>query len=209
MAPSGCSRPFFPSCRPPSSPSSPSSPQGLPPSLGLSTSHGTSARMVLPRPRSTSSSVASTSRTQSSSPSLSTLGNASPLYDWLHLADLICSAVKTDEGNKAAQFFGFEEAFTEVPDAVNGVVGKVSSLFLVTSPGFLTLVLTTMIPDRHGHPRGDFRQVPRLRRYSPCLVDQSDTDTPRLGSCGHRTFRLEEDKAGYGRRQSADDVAIS
>jgi len=80
----------------------------------------------------------------------------------VHLADLICSAVKTDEGNKAAQFFGFEEAFTEVPDAVNGVVGKVSPLFLVTSPGFLTLVLTIMIPDRHGYPRGDFRQVPRL-----------------------------------------------
>jgi hypothetical protein len=40
------------------------------------------------------------------------------------------SAVKTVEGNKAAQFFGFEEAFTEVPDAVNGVVGKVRSLVL-------------------------------------------------------------------------------
>lgn len=42
------------------------------------------------------------------------------------------SAVKTDEGNKAAQFFGFEEAFTEIPDAVNGVVGKVSPLAPVT-----------------------------------------------------------------------------
>ena len=42
------------------------------------------------------------------------------------------SAVRTPEGNKAAQFFGFEEAFTDVPDAVNGVVGKVGSLLLVT-----------------------------------------------------------------------------
>ncbi|KAM0702804.1 hypothetical protein Q7P35_010236 [Cladosporium inversicolor] len=36
-------------------------------------------------------------------------------------------AVRTPEGNKAAQFFGFEEAFTDVPDAVNGVVGKIHS----------------------------------------------------------------------------------
>ena len=44
----------------------------------------------------------------------------------LNTADLTySSAVRTDEGNKAAQFFGFEEAFTDVPDAVNGVVGKV------------------------------------------------------------------------------------
>jgi hypothetical protein len=56
-----------------------------------------------------------------------------PLYDLVHSADwTFSSAVKTDEGNKAAQFFGFEEAFTEVPDAVNGVVGKVSSLVPVT-----------------------------------------------------------------------------
>lgn len=47
----------------------------------------------------------------------------------VHIADAASySAVRTEEGNKAAQFFGFEEAFTDVPDAVNGVVGKVSSL---------------------------------------------------------------------------------
>lgn len=42
------------------------------------------------------------------------------------------SAVRTPEGNKAAQFFGFEEAFTDVPDAVNGVVGKVDPPVSVT-----------------------------------------------------------------------------
>jgi hypothetical protein len=42
------------------------------------------------------------------------------------------SAVRTEEGNKAAQFFGFEEAFTDVPDAVNGVVGKVGPFISVT-----------------------------------------------------------------------------
>jgi len=51
------------------------------------------------------------------------------------------SAVKTDEGNKAAQFFGFEEAFTEVPDAVNGVVGKVS--LLVSRRSTCRFVLTS------------------------------------------------------------------
>jgi hypothetical protein len=52
----------------------------------------------------------------------------------LNTADLTySSAVRTDEGNKAAQFFGFEEAFTDVPDAVNGVVGKVIPIFSVTS----------------------------------------------------------------------------
>jgi hypothetical protein len=55
------------------------------------------------------------------------------LYDLVRYADWTSSsAVKTDEGNKAAQFFGFEEAFTEIPDAVNGVVGKVSPLAPVT-----------------------------------------------------------------------------
>ena len=51
----------------------------------------------------------------------------------VHIADAASySAVRTEEGNKAAQFFGFEEAFTDVPDAVNGVVGKVSPLVSVT-----------------------------------------------------------------------------
>lgn len=95
----------------------------------------------------------------------------------MHLADLICSAVKTDEGNKAAQFFGFEEAFTEVPDAVNGVVGKVSSV--VTDPK--TSCIDSITPDRHGHPRGDFGQVPRLRRHASCLVDRHHGNT--LGTC--------------------------
>jgi hypothetical protein len=34
-------------------------------------------------------------------------------------------AVKTNEGNKAAQAFGLPEAFTEITDAVHGVVSKV------------------------------------------------------------------------------------
>ncbi|THW98759.1 P-loop containing nucleoside triphosphate hydrolase protein [Aureobasidium pullulans] len=34
-------------------------------------------------------------------------------------------AVQTDEGNKAAQFFGFEAAFTSVEDSVDGIVAKV------------------------------------------------------------------------------------
>ncbi|KAH0362718.1 NAD(P)-binding protein, partial [Aureobasidium melanogenum] len=36
-------------------------------------------------------------------------------------------AVKTDEGNKAAQAFGFSEAFVEVNDAVDGVVNKIDA----------------------------------------------------------------------------------
>ncbi|KAM0688951.1 hypothetical protein Q7P36_011027 [Cladosporium allicinum] len=36
-------------------------------------------------------------------------------------------AVKTAEGNKAAQFFGFEEAFTAVHEAVDGIVGKIDT----------------------------------------------------------------------------------
>lgn len=35
------------------------------------------------------------------------------------------SAVQTDEGNKAAQLFGFEAAFTSVEDSVDGIVAKV------------------------------------------------------------------------------------
>ena len=56
-----------------------------------------------------------------------------PSHLTVYIADTASySAVRTEEGNKAAQFFGFEEAFTDVPDAVNGVVGKVGSLLLVT-----------------------------------------------------------------------------
>ncbi|THZ81901.1 NAD(P)-binding protein [Aureobasidium pullulans] len=36
-------------------------------------------------------------------------------------------AVQTDEGNKAAQFFGFEAAFTSVEDSVDGIVAKVDA----------------------------------------------------------------------------------
>ena len=58
----------------------------------------------------------------------------------VHTADTsLYSAVRTEEGNKAAQFFGFEEAFTDVPDAVNGVVGKVGSLASVKWSKILVL----------------------------------------------------------------------
>ncbi|THW42087.1 NAD(P)-binding protein [Aureobasidium pullulans] len=36
-------------------------------------------------------------------------------------------AVQTDEGNKAAQFFGFEAAFTSVEDSVDGIIAKVDA----------------------------------------------------------------------------------
>ena len=36
-----------------------------------------------------------------------------------------CSAVKTEEGNAAARFFGLPEAYTEVKDSVDGLVAKV------------------------------------------------------------------------------------
>jgi hypothetical protein len=56
-----------------------------------------------------------------------------PLHPVVEIADMtFFSAVKTAEGNKAAQFFGFEEAFTEVHEAVDGIVGRVSSLVLMT-----------------------------------------------------------------------------
>lgn len=56
-----------------------------------------------------------------------------PSHLMVHTTDTASSsAVRTPEGNKAAQFFGFEEAFTDVPDAVNGVVGKVSPLVSMT-----------------------------------------------------------------------------
>lgn len=61
-----------------------------------------------------------------------------PLYYKANIADLtFFSAVKTGEGNKAAQFFGFEEAFTEVHEAVDGIVGKVNSLVLGAPPDCL------------------------------------------------------------------------
>jgi len=64
----------------------------------------------------------------------------------LNTADLTySSAVRTDEGNKAAQFFGFEEAFTDVPDAVNGVVGKVISTLPVTLCDVFVLTLRLQI----------------------------------------------------------------
>ena len=36
-----------------------------------------------------------------------------------------CSAVKTEEGNAAARFFGLPEAYTEVKDSVDGLVAQV------------------------------------------------------------------------------------
>lgn len=64
----------------------------------------------------------------------------------LNTADLTySSAVRTDEGNKAAQFFGFEEAFTDVPDAVNGVVSKVSTTFPLISWDLFVLTLRLQI----------------------------------------------------------------
>ncbi|KAH0165920.1 NAD(P)-binding protein, partial [Aureobasidium melanogenum] len=44
-------------------------------------------------------------------------------------------AVKTDEGNKAAQAFGFSEAFVEVKDPVEGVVSKIDAATREESPG--------------------------------------------------------------------------
>ena len=35
------------------------------------------------------------------------------------------SAVKTEEGNAAARFFGLPEAYTTVEDSINGLVAKV------------------------------------------------------------------------------------
>ncbi|KAG9520062.1 hypothetical protein KCU93_g7838, partial [Aureobasidium melanogenum] len=44
-------------------------------------------------------------------------------------------AVKTDEGNKAAQAFGFSEAFVGVKDAVDGVVSKMDAATREESSG--------------------------------------------------------------------------
>lgn len=41
------------------------------------------------------------------------------------------SAVKTDGGNEAARAFDLPEAFTEVNDAVDGVVSKVRHNYLL------------------------------------------------------------------------------
>jgi hypothetical protein len=43
----------------------------------------------------------------------------------------VLSAVKTEEGNAAARFFGFPEAFTTVQESVDGVVAKVRKLLIM------------------------------------------------------------------------------
>lgn len=98
------------------------------------------------------------------------LGELPPACQLEHPEDIILimhSAVQTDEGNKAAQFFGFEAAFTSVEDSVDGIVAKVCSV----------LSLTPFTRRSQGLIKFD-RSMPLHVRIP--LVDSSPSTTPLL-----------------------------
>jgi len=61
------------------------------------------------------------------------------------LLTYLLSAVKTESGNEACQFFGIPEAFVEVTDSINGMIKKIDEANKTTYSGqFLSFDDTQM-----------------------------------------------------------------